>query len=108
MNFKGTKGHWRINQFNGKGSCIDIIPADGDVNLTAQIAQVYSRVETDYKTPHTEELKANAQLMATSPKMLETLEELANCKGIDYIINHYPELASKLSQVIEEAKTIKP
>ena len=70
METKFTKGEWVIQNYNGKGSCIDIDTKIGN------ICQVYSLVETDYKTPHNEELIANAKLIAAAPDMFNALEEL--------------------------------
>lgn len=71
MEFKGTKGSWKTYDFKGVGSCIDIIRDCGNDELEPQIAQVYSMEETDYKTPHNEELKANARLMAAAPDLFK-------------------------------------
>jgi hypothetical protein len=67
--FKGTKGKWNIFDFKGKGSCIDIALDD----KSGAIAQVYSPTEVGFNEEQTTEHKANAQLIAAAPEMLETL-----------------------------------
>jgi hypothetical protein len=72
--FKGTKGEWETQGFNGVGSCIDIIKSGKNPNTAPQIAQVYSLTETNYKEPQNEALKANAKLIAAAPDLLEALQ----------------------------------
>ena len=64
-----TQGEWKVQPFDGKGSCIDIDSKKG------LICQVYSLEETDYKTPHSDELKANAKLIAAAPELLDVLKQ---------------------------------
>lgn len=75
--FKGTKSKWSIDDYNGKGSVIDII-----VNINndedGQIAQVYSLNEMCYKEFQNDEHKANALLISKAPELLEMLEKVIN------------------------------
>ena len=64
--FKGTKGEWKVFDFKGEGPVIDIALGQ---ELCA-IAQVYSPIEMAYDEKQTLEHKANAQLIAAAPELL--------------------------------------
>lgn len=69
MEFKGTKGEWKVEGLD----IIDYTP----VSITCDnklIAEVYNCVDS-FK-PHTEESKANAQLIASAPDLLKALIEV--------------------------------
>lgn len=72
--FKGTKGEWKVFDFNGEGAVIDI-----STSITAEpIAQVYSPVEIEHNEEQTAEHKANARLIAAAPELLAALIRLKN------------------------------
>ena len=73
---KFTNEEWFIQDFQGKGSCIDIDSKKGN------ICQVYSLVETNYKTLHNDELKANAALISAAPDMFNALLDLYEDKEV--------------------------
>lgn len=66
--FKGTKGEWKVFDYNGEGSCIDIAI---DITKSA-IAQVYSPTEICHNEKQTEEHKANAYLISAAPELLDS------------------------------------
>lgn len=100
--FKGTKGDWKIFDFNGCGPCIDI-----SINaLRNPIAQVYSPTEVEHDKKQTKEHKANAQLIATAPKMLEVLEETLKAFDVWENLEFNDELYLKIEKTIKKATKI--
>ena len=100
--FKGTKGNWLLENYNGQGSVIDII-----VNVNEyedlQIAQVYSLKEMCYKEFQNEEHKANAMLIAHAPDMLNVLQNIMKCYNEKGQLLSYD--VSEVKKVIESALT---
>lgn len=92
--FKGTKGEWYRN------------------TESRIVSSVYSRneqklIRNEQKLIHisggnTEEKKANAQLIAHAPKMLEMLKDIKDCLEIG---NSYD--VWRIDELIKQATTIK-
>ncbi len=112
MEFKGTKGEWYV------GDDCDIISKlvgervknhkDPLVSQkdNGEIAQCWQDYYDGTIIP-TEEAKANAQLMATAPELLEVLKELLNtCPCDPDITVEFWEANEKAQQVIEKATKI--
>lgn len=70
MEFKGTKGEWTVdneiyyNEYNAKTLSIDFQP-----DVAEQCAEVYMGISDSE-----EELRANAQLIASAPDLLKALQ----------------------------------
>jgi len=97
MEFKGTKGKWKvskktnINEFNVEYFTIDFESSEDCIDIYAD-----NRLSEKERII---ELKANALLISKAPEMLEMLMKVNNkLKG-----NGFPMLQSEIEQLIKEA-----
>ena len=98
MEFKGTKGEWKVsndgigeNKHGVKFLSIDYADSFDCVDIFADMR----------KEKYEEELYANAQLIATAPELLKSLQELYN--AIDSSIDLTPELMQSTLKTINKA-----
>lgn len=90
MEFKGSKGKWEVDRYN---------------NVSANYNEI-AFLKSD--TPN-EERRANAQLIAHAPEMLEMLQSLHHC--IDWSVSMWGDdsgqvLKEKIEQLLQRATTI--
>jgi hypothetical protein len=70
MEFKGTKGKWRITQEN-------------EVGILISGFNPVSDILTVHRYGFTKEENANALLISKAPEMLEMLKDIKDCLGSD-------------------------
>jgi hypothetical protein len=109
MEFKGTKGKWYVgDDCNIISEIVEerIRTHKHPLHIDGEIAQCWQDFDDNTILPE-EEAKANAQLMATSPELLEALKELLNtCPCDPDITVEFWEANEKAQQVIEKATKI--
>lgn len=90
MEFKGTKGEWRISTSNEFGVLIKRTHP-----MSRDICTIW---KYDNNFLENQEAKANAQLIVTAPKMLEMLNRIfiEKCNGVNNI--DYSELEKVINQ----------
>ncbi len=96
---KYTQGKWgtREGDFrnNGRGEFIEIDSEDG-VPITA----IYEK--DDEFEGVTDEMRANAQLIASAPKLLEALKGLLSCNLSQNLIGGYQLYIENAEKIINE------
>ena len=95
MEFKGTKGKWKVSKYN-----YDEIKSDSGFC----ICDVW---DMDTETfPNPSEAKANALLISKAPEMLEMLKKMVNEFDVEFTNQYQFDLHSKAKQLIKEATEI--
>lgn len=97
MEFKGTKGEWEVSKidlFDFKQICI----FQNESPKGKAICHMY------FKNEITQEIEANAQLIASAPELLEFLIELYEDK--ETYSDMFPNQQIKLKELIEKATKI--
>jgi len=101
MEFKGTKGGWKIEN---KTLNTTVIYSDG---VYGEIARVFSENAIDR-----EQMKANAKLISCAPEMLEMLDRVLKIYGRGYEPKENAEdtvgsiLYKEIEQLIQKATTL--
>jgi len=98
MEFKGTIKDLKVDEFSEL--------SNGWIGLTASSGETITVYPTELITSknrilHTQQIKANAQLISKAPEMLEMLKNV-----LDNISEDYSNMKQDIEQLIEEATKI--
>lgn len=105
MEFKGTKGEWRVRHSESKKAWNVVGTALGRKYKIARCPYVFDEALSDsVNSKENEETKSNAQLIAVSPDLLKFAQFIAKHeKGCAPSCGYFQEMIEKAENVINKA-----